>query len=399
MRDVLISALTAAAEIEHRITCLYLFSAFSLKTDPSEGGVDWPQLERVRRWKAELLAIAREEMGHHGLVSNLLVLVGGPPNFEHTSFPAVSHLTPPFDSLDLLPFSSQALERFARYEALHTPQQDEGTSLPATIGDLYQKIGWSLAELDRRHPRLFIGPTDHQIDNRSLGLQPGKFDIDLVKASDLRSAQEVIARIIDHDHEERIEAIQREYAELKGKDPHFEPARPVAVNPQTRRGDGVEIRHAVTRRAAKLFNTGYEVMTQLLTRLYGRSTESTTEIQGLIQTAFFPLMTMVIRPLGEMLTLMPVDEEADSLRAGPCFEFPLGRPLHPLNTSAWISVHERLLGMVKQCGLLCRELEQDSEPWSDAVLPRCRFLLENLNRIASNFEHRMDLRKEYARHS
>lgn len=36
-RELLVTALSEAAEIEHAITCQYLFAAFSLKTHPEEG--------------------------------------------------------------------------------------------------------------------------------------------------------------------------------------------------------------------------------------------------------------------------------------------------------------------------------------------------------------------------
>jgi hypothetical protein len=399
-RESLIGALAEAAELEQGITCLYLFAAFSLKTHPAEGAVNWVQLERVRHWKAELLSVAREEMTHHGLVLNLLILLGGAPRFSRHSFPHPSRYTPPYTTLALLPFCEEALERFARYEHLHTPEPGhDGEAPPRTIGNLYQEIRDHLGEAARENPKLFIGPGSYQVSNQELRIAPGQHDVDLVKAHDLSSAQALIDRILVHDHYERMVAIREEFAELRRVDASFQPARPVQPNPGTRHGEaGVhKIRHPLTRVAAELCNDAYEVMILLLERLYGRSNESEAEVDGLLRMSFFPLMTGVIRPLGELLTQMPIDDDPTQGTAGAPFEVPFALPLQPFRRGAWVSVHERLQEAAIACGQLVADLEE-TDGWAIPLRSRFRLLHENLEAIAAKFERHMDLKREYVRH-
>jgi hypothetical protein len=397
-REILIAALTEAAEIEHGITCQYLFAAFSLKTHPEEGGVDWPALEQIRGWKAEILRVARQEMAHHGLLCNLLLVLGGAPHFRRSHFPHPVRYCPPYSTFELLPFSVEALDRFTCYERLHAPAPAEGgRAAQAGIGALYQLIRGGLLTAAERDPDLFIGPKEHQISNAELRIRPGQFDVDLATVSDLRSALSLLDQILEHDHHERFLAIRRELDALTREDPAFEPARPVAKNPslRPRRGPGdptTSIRHPVTRAAAELFNAAYEVMVLMLTRLYGRSNETAAEVDGLLRIAFFPLMTAVIRPLGEVLTQMPM-EDGSSATAGPPFEFLFGRDLQPYKRGAWLLLHERLVDMARLGERLAAAVAGTSEPWARRVQARLGFLSENLERLAAGFEQTMGLRR------
>ena len=49
-REELIFLLSEASELEHMLMLEYLFAAFSLKTDASEGLTE-EQLEAVKRWE------------------------------------------------------------------------------------------------------------------------------------------------------------------------------------------------------------------------------------------------------------------------------------------------------------------------------------------------------------
>ena len=50
-RQRLASLLTEAAELEHALLCQYLYAFLSLKRSIDEG-VNWQQLELMRRWAA-----------------------------------------------------------------------------------------------------------------------------------------------------------------------------------------------------------------------------------------------------------------------------------------------------------------------------------------------------------
>ena len=53
IRELLVFLLYEASELEHMVMLAYLFAAFSLKTDVSEGLTE-EQLEAVKRWNAAL---------------------------------------------------------------------------------------------------------------------------------------------------------------------------------------------------------------------------------------------------------------------------------------------------------------------------------------------------------
>ena len=54
----------------------YLYAAFSLKS-AADGDLAESEQAVVDRWRKNVLGIAIEEMGHLGLVNNLLLAVGG----------------------------------------------------------------------------------------------------------------------------------------------------------------------------------------------------------------------------------------------------------------------------------------------------------------------------------
>src|SRR5436309_3069621 len=73
--DEAVFLLHIAAEVEQALMLQYLYAAYSLNTDP-----DLPpdRKAQVRAWRATVLGIAREEMGHLVTVQNLLRLMGAP---------------------------------------------------------------------------------------------------------------------------------------------------------------------------------------------------------------------------------------------------------------------------------------------------------------------------------
>ena len=93
----------------------YLFAAFSLKTDVSEGLTE-EQLEAVRRWERVISEVAAQEMLHLALASNLLTAIGGAPHFSRPNFPQPAKYYPPGFELARIAFSEQALGRFVFYE-------------------------------------------------------------------------------------------------------------------------------------------------------------------------------------------------------------------------------------------------------------------------------------------
>src|SRR3712207_2012466 len=85
-REQLAYLLSEAAEIEHGLMCCYLYAAFSLKRGEEEG-LTASEAAAVDKWRITLHEIAREEMLHLSLVSNLLAAIGMAPHFMRPNLP------------------------------------------------------------------------------------------------------------------------------------------------------------------------------------------------------------------------------------------------------------------------------------------------------------------------
>jgi hypothetical protein len=127
-RDQLIGMLTEAAEIEHCLMCTYLYAAFSLKQSAAEDlrATEW---SAVQRWRAEIVAIATEEMLHLALVNNLLIALGSPPHYRHFNFPATAGQFPADVSVALLPFDAATLDHFIYVERPSEAVEADGATI------------------------------------------------------------------------------------------------------------------------------------------------------------------------------------------------------------------------------------------------------------------------------
>jgi hypothetical protein len=108
------------------------------------------------------------------------------------------------------------------------------------------------------------------------------------------------------------------------------------------------ITNRTTAAVADLFNATYEVMLQMLVRFFVHTEESEEELQTLSQTAV-DMMTLLIKPLGQLLTTLPVGAEYPGENAGPNFEFYRTSYLLPHRHAAWVLMHERLLELAVYC--------------------------------------------------
>jgi len=99
-----------------------------------------------------------------------------------------------------------------------------------------------------------------------------------------------------------------------------------------------------------------------------------TRNAALLEQAFFPFMTMVIRPLGDLIARMPAFAgEEDGPRAGPTYELAGGRMPE-------IEDFPGALG----------ELAQEARALADATedpgrRSQLRFLADNMSRMHQNF--------------
>ncbi|MDQ3283529.1 MAG: ferritin-like protein, partial [Acidobacteriota bacterium] len=118
-----------------------------------------------------------------------------------------------------------------------------------------------------------------------------------------------------------------------------------------------------TRQIAALFNGSYELMLLLLLYLYSDNVKTRDDIVGLMDAAFFPLMTMFVRPLAEILTEIPAfaTPEEGSGNAGPGFELNGDVLLFPSLDATWTLFQERIDALVEGF----RELLAGGDSWID----------------------------------
>jgi hypothetical protein len=393
--------LCEAAELEHGLMCQYLFAAFSLKREPDEG-VSWEQLEQMRRWEASIMVVARQEMEHLGLVNNVLTAIGEAPFFARPNFP----LGPRHYSIHI-PFKLErltlaAVRRFIEFEMPMALDAGEEARLDAvgvppgrfkTIGELYDEVLALLKELDS--PQLWIGPPGAQFQTtdiipvplRGISLPPTAriYDIELVAVTGLTSAEAVIAQILEEgegtptpsptSHFARFLTIAEELAAAG-----FDPARPVLENPRGR------ITDPHTRAVAELFDLAYGTTLLMLMRFFAHADETPAQLAALQATAFFPLMTTAIRPLGEILTQLPAHPGAGAPTAGPTFDFGRALTLQPHRRAAW----QVMLIQLQQLSAEAQRLSQDPV-YPDDVRARLELVYENAGRMAINFSGAMGI--------
>src|SRR5438309_1267719 len=381
-REALIYMLCEAAELEHGIMCQYLFAAFSLKQREDEGLTE-SELAAVNRWRTAISHVATEEMLHLALVHNLLSAVGAAPHFARPNLPAPAHHYPAGVNLTLVPFGGPALRHFMFLERpegmeLHgargidapvheaVPLMSERDLVPqpqdfATVGHLYRSIEQGLAHLaDKFGERnLFVGPA------RAQAIPENFHWPELVAVTDLASAQKAIDTILEqgegargdweHAHFGQFVQILQEYQDMLEASPGFDPVRPVmfATVRLCEHDDAVpQIGERVTSRVGDLFNVSYEILLQIFERYFAH-TEQTDDQLGTLADATVALMLRVLKPLGNLITTLPVGPAIPGMNAGPSFElFYENDYLMPHREAAWALLEERIREAATFCGLV-----------------------------------------------
>jgi CDGSH-type Zn-finger protein/truncated hemoglobin YjbI len=383
-REALIYMLCEAAELEHAIMCQYLFAAFSLKQSTDEG-LTASQLRAVERWRKTVSHIATQEMLHLALVQNLLSAVGAAPHLERPNLPQPAGHYPPGVILTLLPFGEAALRHFMfleRPEGMDladapgldaveraAPVMQDGDIVPrlqdfATVGHLYRSIEEGIKHLCAKYGErwLFVGPAEAQASEKHFGW-PG-----LVQVVDAGSAQRAIDTILEQGEGPRghwrrahfgsFVDVCDEYQRLRNADPDFEPARPVlpaTVRPSEGDHRTPLIEDPYTARCADLFNVSYEVLLQTLARYFAHTEETGPQLGTLAQVTL-GLMFNVIKPLGQLITTLPVGGSHPDRVAGPSFElFYDSDYLLPHRDSAWALMEERLREAAAFADRLCHD--------------------------------------------
>ena len=411
-REALIYMLCEAAELEHGIMCQYLFAAFSLKQREEEG-LSAGDVAAVTRWRQVISHVATEEMLHLALVQNLLSAVGMAPHFARPNLPAPAHHYPAGVNLTLVPFGEDALRHFMFLErpegmalkgakGIDAPIHDavpllaERDIVPqpqdfATVGHLYRSIEVGFSHLCEKigERNLFVGPSRAQATSQNFQWP------ELVVVTDLASAQRAIDTILEQGegarghweqaHFGQFVQILDEYREMRKANPNFAPSRPVmfaTVRPCQGDESVPQISDRVSSRCADLFNVSYEILLLTLDRFFAHTEETDAQL-GTLADATVSLMVGVLKPLGSLITTLPVGAEHPGFNAGPSFElFYESDYLLPHREAAWTLLEERL----RVAASFCAQIEEIAPAPVTKELERVRGTLAGVaDSIAARF--------------
>ena len=238
-----------------------------------------------------------------------------------------------------------------------------------SVQQLYEEIERGFIFLSRElgECNLFVGKPSNQIFggpktalyNSQNNLN--QYGLSLIAITDLKTARQAITMIVEQGEGAKAPPIYRPdahfclFTDIRA-DMECYPAlrrggaRHVCPNPLTRRLPDISdeftlVDNRDTVPVAALFNQSYEVMLLLLLYLYSDQVKTEEQMNALMDAAFFPFMTMFIRPLAEILTELPASKkEPRNLEkmAGPGFELSGDVMLFPDLAQTWTLFQERI---------------------------------------------------------
>jgi hypothetical protein len=395
-RSDLLKLLCEAAELEHGIACSYLYAAFSLKREISEGGMTWDEQQKVRRWAAQLYFIASQEMLHLALVWNMTTAIGGTPYYSRPNFPQNAKYYPLNLPIELEPFGLRSLRRFILYEhpqqgppsldikaLLKFPEEDAEEISFGSVGELYGLIESGFRNIDEE--KLFIGSPTQQMTEDLVHFP------DLIPVKDRDSALKAIEEITEqgegsvhhreNSHFAAFIAILKDLLASGARGSGFSPARPAMRNPSAALERGYEaianpIDDPLAAQVAALFDSAYSLMLRMLAWSFEFDAAGAEPQLRSFCSATIDLMPRVLLPLGEGLTLMPAGDKYPGKTAGPGFGLTRHIMLPPKAVNARLLCRERF----EELAALAAGLLQ--HPLPDAVKTGCA----HLHQIAANFK-------------
>jgi hypothetical protein len=256
-----------------------------------------------------------------------------------------------------------------------------------TVQELYDAIDDGLRYLDKQlgPAALFSGHCSGQSEI------PSEYDIYLFPICDLSTAlagtklvktqgEGISEPPGTESHYQMFVDIAREYELLLREDPRFEASKPVPLDPTPD-----QYRDPATALAAKAFHKGYVVLLEMLTGYYSRwSNEAWKQspflLQMLEQSAFAPVMTMLVRSLAEVMTLLPAN---DGGPAGVSFDLSpeelavLGDPsLEEYGKILFYAVP------LEEVAILLEAVLQ--QPIPEETRPQLTFIVQNTTRMVRN---------------
>lgn len=371
--EELAGALRIAAELEHGLCCQYLFSAFTLRRTLEDfAGVAAGEdaklhaMALTQAWATQILTVARQEMEHLAIVINLQSALGEPPHLARPNFPVPLGTYPLKAHFCLERLEGTTLDRFLFYErpdylAEEVKFDDPGcceekasrTAPPLALAshaglsfnsvqELYQTLAGAYSGPDELPAAaLFRGSAAQQVQSNAVQWAQS------VNVPPVTNRQDAIAAINQvtfegegigqtptspSSHFVRFAEVNRSYVELRRAHPDLDPALPVVCNPAVSGAappGSKQITDPAAVRAMGLFNDGYFLMLAMLRGFFEgyRGNFGTYPTfagaapnSALFLEAYYPFMTMFIRPLGELICRLPAGPEHPGKNAGPGFE-------------------------------------------------------------------------------
>ena len=346
-RSDIISLLSEACEVEHGLACSYLYSAFSIKQSATENDLTWEQVQFIRKWAGQIYFIASQEMFHLSQAWNLLTAIGGTPYYMRPNFPQGKKYYPLHLQLALEPFGTKAMQRFIFYELpshVNDPKflekkfgvTKDMINKAHTVGELYDSILAGILSIPESE--LFIGDPGLQV-----GPETCHFN-DIVKVTDHASAQKAIHTITEQGEgttkgknmpadqvdchyglfvsidDDLCKAIE----DAKRKGGKFVPSRPCISNPVPAFDSGEapaganRITNPFGNDVSALFDNVYSLMLRILQYVF-QSGPLPGQMERQLANTSIQMMTRVLKPLGEALTLIPAGPGYPDQTCGPSF--------------------------------------------------------------------------------
>ena len=448
-REEIYQALLQASHLEHGLSLLYMYAAFSLRknttdypdydsVDPETRKLYQLTMNQVRLWEKQLLHISRQEMEHLGIVQNLLGAIGEKPYFSRPNFPISADAHEIDIPYHLSRFNSLTLKRFLEFEKpdyldsiLKTEDKlDCRSGGPAepnskcechffgnTVDETYPSVESLYEAVLKAFQTLppgevFIGDSKYQITSAATNLEGKVF---MKPVYNRATASEAIGLILeqgegvglvplsDDSHYERFAEVFTEYQAFWKAHPDLDAALPVLCNPMIEYPN-IQLDPAVTNLVTaepaqtliRLFNKGYFLMTSMLKGFFEGymgffgnypTFPHIRQNQALYQAAFFPFMTMFIRPLGELIMRIPAGPEYPGKTAGPSFQLEPNSEgkviipgIQPLEF--YVALFDELLELTT----IAQSMETASDYLSmEAYAEQLNYLFENLSRMKLNF--------------
>ncbi len=368
-REALAYLVAEAAEIEHGLLCCYLYAAFSLGRAGRARPFSGDEGAAVGRWRQAILAVARDEMTHLALVSNLMNAIGAAPHLRRPNFPVAPGYHPAGVVVSLAPFSRATIDHFVYLERPEGIVEADGAGFAPvrsyvrgsprgrlvptaqdyqTVGHLYRGISAGLASLAGRlgERNLFCGDPRLQVDTEIIGLPSINPIVDLESAG--RALETIVTQgegsptAPADSHYRRFLEIRDELAALQAEDPAFEPGAGVARNPVMRRPPEPEGLLWVDREPAATVLDVANAMYAAALRAFGVLTSPAglgARARPLAADTMARAM-LAITSVAELLTTLPASTTVGDVRAG--LTFTMSRSLEPMPEAqgAFRTLHE-----------------------------------------------------------